>query len=168
MHLCALMCVFICWNTYAKQRICMALCIYRRPWCSYIFSSASVHQLTCYFVVLSVWLIFFFLLCLCPYVGVVMYYFASTTYFIHPVYSTANVIKAAAWKWSAFAVLLTCSTNLSDNIFSYAKNANERKKCLSQISTFSFLCDLICSGLFFSSFAITFASQRSEGNRLII
>lgn len=111
---------------------------------------------------------FFFLLCLCPYVGVVMYYFASTTYFIHPVYSTANVIKAAAWKWSAFAVLLTCSTNLSDNIFSYAKNANERKKCLSQISTFSFLCDLICSGLFFSSFAITFASQRSEGNRLII
>ena len=69
---------------------------------------------------------------------------------------------------STFAVLLTCSTNLSDNIFSYAKNANERKKCLSQISTFSFLCDLICSGLFFSSFAITFASQRSEGNRLII
>lgn len=64
---------------------------------------------------------FFFLSCLCPYVGVVMYYSASASYFIHPVYSTAYMIKAATWKLSAFAFSLNCSTNLSDNIFSYAR-----------------------------------------------
>lgn len=51
-HICALMCVLICWCTYAKHNTCMLTCICRRLRCAHVCTATLVG------IILSVWLLF--------------------------------------------------------------------------------------------------------------
>lgn len=146
-HICALMCVLICWCTYAKHNTCMLTCIYRRLRCAHVCTATLVG------IILSVWLLFLsFVFVSIRWSGYVLFskcvIFHSSSVF-HSLYDWSSHMEI-----KCICILAQLFDKSVGYCFQLCKNANE-KKCSGKISALSFLCDFICSGLLFSSSAIT-------------